>query len=455
MGYYYGGCPVTVAVIDDGVEDHEDLGNRVLQGFTPQFSLANPDTQGAPNQNDPPGSHVGHGQCCAGIIGATHNSLGVRGVAPEVDIVPINIFNDRFTVLGEVYYSEDAQDIVNAIDFAWDDAEADIISNSWNYIDPSANNDAVSLAIGRARTQGRIQGTNHLGCVVVFSSGNDLSPYNHLTVRFPANVDGVITVGAIDKNGNIWDYSCRGNSMDLVAPTGGSPGDVRTIDREGSDGYVSGNYYDNFNGTSAACPQVSGIAALMLSVNPSLTESEVRSILQQTATDMGTSGFDNTYGYGRVNAYAAVLEAVGGGIFGSSTVCPNGTTFTIENLPSYDSIIWSCGSYLYISSGQNDSICTVSCTGEGSTWVGARLVTECGDIDLPHKTVHASGWPYGSWTQNGTSHTLNTVNFVLSGSQVNTTVFYTPASSFSWSLQSGSGIHHGASIALRWQLICI
>lgn len=295
-GITTGSCPITVAVIDDGVEDHEDLNGRVLQGFTPQFSIQNPDTQGGPNQNDPTGSHVGHGQCCAGIIGATHNSLGIRGIAPEVNIVPINIFNDWFTYLGVVHYAEDIQDIVDAIDFAWDDAEADIISNSWSFIDPSANFDPVTQAIGRARTQGRTQGINHLGCVVVFAPGNDASPYNHLTVRFPASVDGVITVGAINKNGNIHNYSCRGISMDLVAPSGALDlnGDVRTIDREGSDGYETGNYTDRFGGTSAACPQVSGVAALMLSVNPNLTEAQVRTILQQTATDMGTSGFDNT-----------------------------------------------------------------------------------------------------------------------------------------------------------------
>jgi subtilisin family serine protease len=284
--------PITVAVIDDGVEAHEDLGDRVLQGFTPQFSLQNPDTQGAPNENDPPDSHIGHGQCCAGIIGASHNSLGIRGVAPEVDIVPINIFNDWFTYLGEVYYSEDIQDIVAAIDFAWDDTGADVISNSWSFVNPDANFEAVTQAIGRARTLGRIQGINHLGCVVVFASGNDTNPYNHLTVRFPANVNGVLTVGAVDKNGNIWNYSCRGNSMDLVAPSGALDlnGDVRTIDREGNDGYETGNYTDQFGGTSATCPQVAGVAALMLSVNPFLTEAEVRTTLQQTATDMGMRG---------------------------------------------------------------------------------------------------------------------------------------------------------------------
>ncbi|MDP3916077.1 MAG: S8 family serine peptidase [Bacteroidota bacterium] len=388
-GLTTGSCPITVAVIDDGVEDHEDLNGRVLPGFTPQFSLPNPDTHGGPNENDPTGSRVGHGQCCAGIIGATHNSLGIRGIAPEVDIIPINIFNDWFIYLGQVVYAEDIQDIVNAIDFAWDDAEADIISNSWSFTDPTANFAAVTQAIGRARTQGRTQGINHLGCVVVFASGNDESPFSHLPVRFPASVDGVITVGAIDKNGNIHNYSCRGISMDLVAPSGGVPGDVRTIDREGSAGFVGGNYYDNFNGTSAACPQVSGVAALMLSVNPNLTEAQVRTILQQTATDMGTSGFDNTYGHGRVNAYAAVIRVLGDPVTGSSFVCTSGATYTVTPPAAFDSIIWTCGSNLAISSGQNTASCTFSHSGTGSSWVRVRLVTDCDSNTLPDKIVWA------------------------------------------------------------------
>lgn len=353
-GITEGSCPVTVAVIDDGVEDHEDLGNRVLQGFTPQFSLANPDTQGAPNQNDPPGSHVGHGQCCAGIIGATHNSLGVRGVAPEVDIVPINIFNDWFTLLGDVYYSEDALDNAAAIDFAWDDAGADILSNSWAYTtnNPTLipNADEIIAAIERARNQGR----NGLGSIVIFASGNFNESFTG--VAFPANVNGVITVGAIDKNGSIWNYSSRGTEMDLVVPSGALNlnGDVRTIDREGSDGYESGNYTDRFGGTSAACPQVSGVSALMLSVNPSLTESEVRSILQQTATDMGTSGFDNTYGYGRVNAYRAVLNAFGGIIAGTDVVCTSNTTFSLTGETSGLNVLWECSTGLLTEVSDND-----------------------------------------------------------------------------------------------------
>jgi len=103
-----GSSSICVAVIDDGVEDHEELTGRVLQGFTPQTSANNPDTHGGPNANDPrltdypydQDDPFGHGQCCTGIIAASHNDIGIRGIAPNIEIVPVNIFNDhRFSCL--------------------------------------------------------------------------------------------------------------------------------------------------------------------------------------------------------------------------------------------------------------------------------------------------------------------------------------------------------------------
>ena len=76
-------------------------------------------------------------------------------------------------------------------------------------------------------------------------------------------------------------------------------------------GYASGNYTTGFGGTSAACPVVAGVAALVLGYNPNLTQAEVKNILYTTAIDMGPAGFDNEYANGRVNAFAA-LNAAGG-----------------------------------------------------------------------------------------------------------------------------------------------
>ena len=85
-----GNTSVRVAVIDDGVEAHEDMTGRLLPGFTARSTAENPDRNGAPNNTNPPStpypydndSPIGHGQACAGIIAANHNNLGIRGIAP-------------------------------------------------------------------------------------------------------------------------------------------------------------------------------------------------------------------------------------------------------------------------------------------------------------------------------------------------------------------------------------
>jgi serine protease len=418
------GCSVTVAVIDDGVEAHEDLGGRVLTGFTPQFSDTNPDTNGAPNSNNPtPTAYpldsdgpFGHGQCCAGIIGATHNSLGIRGVAPEVDIVPVNIFTDwcldsiydysTYSWIHFINFAEDANDVANAIDYAWDDAGADVLSNSWG---GDVAESAITSAIGRARTQGR----NGNGSIVVFASGNDITDND---VKFPANVSGVITVGAIDNNGNIWNYSCRGAEMDLVAPSGdiNLSGDVRTIDREGNDGYETGNYTDRFGGTSAACPQVSGVAALMLSVDPDLTEAQVRTILHQTATDMGSAGFDNTYGYGRVNAEAALIEVINQmnlSISGHTIVC-NSNVYSVNNL-SDDTVTWSISPNYSVFNltpnipSANDVLIQNQGWYSATTTLRASIDNGCGEPIVVTKTIvndnGNSNIQYGSYNQQACS----------------------------------------------------
>jgi len=398
-----GSSTIKVAVIDDGVETHEELTGRVLQGYTPQTSTNNPDTHGAPNDNDPrhtdypydPDGPFGHGECCAGIIAASHNTIGIRGIAPKVQIVPVNIFND-WSIVPYPYsgydsmlvYSEDANDIASAIDWAWDEGEADVLSNSWGYntIDPDdvPYADNIIAAIDSARTQGR----NGLGAVVVFASGNENENFSGVT--FPANVDGVITVGAIDKNGSIWNYSSRGPEMDLVAPSGGIPGDVRTIDRMGSKGFETGNYYNYFNGTSAACPQVSGVAALMLSSNPFLTETQVRTTIQQTATDMGPAGFDNTYGYGRVNAYAAV-EVHHLYVTGPSIVCSeSNSTFTLHNTLPGSTVTWTA--YNVTPSSGNDTVATFhsTCSNIGNTQV-VFTITKDGRSTQVSKTFLSGG----------------------------------------------------------------
>lgn len=297
-----GSSSITVAVIDDGVEAHEDLvttggATRVLSGYSP-----------VGNGTGAPVAGSAHGESCTGIIAASHNGIGVQGVAPGVYIRPVNIF-----VGGET-----TQDIANAISYA-KTSGADVMSNSWGYTSCTFTATNITNAINDAATTGR----GGLGCVIVFASGNGYKT----CVDYPANLSAVIAVGAFGNDGIKSSYSNAGSVLDICAPSNDvsqagflTGAGVRTIDRMGSAGYETGNYTTGFGGTSAACPVVAGVSALVLSVNPTLSLNDFKTILYTTAIDMGTAGFDNSYGNGRVNAFAAVQAAGGGG--GGDTQAP-------------------------------------------------------------------------------------------------------------------------------------
>jgi hypothetical protein len=300
-----GSSSLIVAVIDDGVEAHEDLqtsggASRVLSGLTP-----------ATGGNGAPVFGSAHGEACAGIIGASHNEIGVRGVAPNVQLMTINIF----------FGGETTQDLADAFTYAKNNGAA-VISNSWGYYSSCGLNFSnLTSAIDDAATTGR----GGLGCVIVFAAGNSYGA----CVDYPAKLANVVAVGAVTNLGVRSTYSNRGVDLDVVAPSNAAPGQagagVRTTDRMGSAGYDPGNYTPGFGGTSAACPAVAGVAALMLAVSPSSTAAVIRSTLSSTATDMGTAGFDTEFGNGRVNAAAAVAAL-------ASPVCttaPTGLNATI------------------------------------------------------------------------------------------------------------------------------
>lgn len=383
-----GNSNIVVAVIDQGVDrNHEDIGNRVVDGYT----IRNPLGLGAPqNENDL--DSKGHGTACAGIIGASNNTIGIRGIASNVNILPVNIVPDLAFIdgWGRLISGFGSNiEIAQAINWAWH--RADILSNSWG---GGLNSNEIVSAIDSARTYGR----NGKGTIVVFASGNNYP--NTPDVSFPGNVNGVITVGAINKSGTIWNYSQRGASMDLVAPTGNVnlQGDVTTTDRMGVFGYNNnGNYLNNFGGTSAACPQVAGVAALMLSANPDLTEAQVRSTLQNTARDLGASGFDNTYGYGLVNASAAV-NAILPTISGPSQFCNQGT-YTIDNLPTGATVTWNSSpvGFLQLVSGQGTSTAVFSRILNKNNNIISATISINGTTFTIYKFGIQTGTPYSAF----------------------------------------------------------
>jgi subtilisin family serine protease len=287
---------VTVAVIDEGVDlAHPDLLANLVAGYDATDQPSG-DTAGGPE----PGSDDAHGTACAGIIAAvSDNDEGIAGIAPGVRIMPVRIAYS--SGLGG-WLTTDAW-ISDGINWAWMNG-ADVLSNSWGGGTPS---DTITNAITDARKQGR----GGLGSVILFASGNDDS-----SVSYPATLSAVEAVGASSPcderkgpdscDGEFYWGSNYGSELDIVAPGVQIP----TTDISGPDGYSTGDYTMDFNGTSAACPHAAGVVALMLSANSNLTKSEVRNLLRESADDVSPDGKDEFTGHGRVNARRAVIKAI-------------------------------------------------------------------------------------------------------------------------------------------------
>ncbi len=407
---------VVVAVVDDGIElEHEDLTHRISSyGYT--CGLTN--TLGEP-VNESVDDVKGHGTACAGIIAADNNEVGVRGICENAHLLSVNIFPGTYPNTAASYTQ-----IANAIEWAY--PYASILSCSWGGDVPSPY---VRNAINNAMKYGR----NSKGCVVVASAGNSSGQ-----VKFPANISGVISVGAIDRYGNLTSYSCHGDSLDLVAF--GGYGDITTTDRNGAYGYSSGDYTNSFDGTSAACPQVAGVAAMMLSVNPELTRQEVRKILIGTARDLGTTGFDTTYGYGLVDAGKAVKAAkISANIEGKIELTTT-NHYRINNVPEGYGVSWSLGTgNLYIVSVDADSCgCTVGCIYPNAPAYGSlnANLTFNGNIIRTYRRPIINKM-YGSYWQdactfNGVSHpaishksiVFNSAPYVHMGCKVHLQSYY-------------------------------
>lgn len=312
-----GNGDIVVAVLDHGTQlNHPDL-NVYSKSY---------DTE---NGKSPSQLWGNHGTACSGIISAkTNNNLGVAGIAPNCPIMSVS---------NQLMGTADApQKRADGFNWAWRNG-ASVISNSWR---SSTLSELLEDAIQSAMTNGR----NGLGCIVTFSAGND----NSSTVGYPArSLPDIIVVGALSPSGKRktpttidnenWWGSDYGTQLDVMAPGVLIP----TTDRTGSDGYTSGDYVTNFNGTSSACPHVAGVAALVLSVNPNLTQKEVATIIEKTARKVGGYSYSNVsgrpngtwyseVGYGLVDAYAAVTAAQNG----SSTIYFNDKTVTTNTVIS-------------------------------------------------------------------------------------------------------------------------
>jgi thermitase len=292
-----GNSNIKIAILDEGVEtDHPDLETIVVKSF----DATDDDLFQEPNGWD------GHGTACCGLAAARHKEFGIKGISAGCSVFAVRL---AFSNAPESEWITSDPVIKRAIDWSWENG-ADVLSNSWGGGAPS---NTISNAFERARTQGR----KGKGCVVVIAAGNE-----DAVVNYPGNLAEVLTVSAsnefdepktrFSRDGESWWGSCHGPEVDVAAPGVHN----LTTDIRGVNGYNKNHNYTDFNGTSSATPIVAGVAGLVLSANPDLTEKQVRDIITQSADKVGNvpyhEGHNDRMGFGRVNALNAVQMAKNG-----------------------------------------------------------------------------------------------------------------------------------------------
>ncbi|HKP75866.1 MAG TPA: S8 family serine peptidase, partial [Longimicrobiaceae bacterium] len=292
-GVTQGSPDVVVAVIDQGV----DLGHPDLTLYPQSWNASNDTPNGGP---------VGpHGTACAGIVAARgNNALGGVGVAPKCRIMAIATSTWADVDIAEgLYFAADHGARVVSMSFG--------VYPSWMMWNFNLIRDALQYAHDR-------------GLVLVAASGNENAPVS----RFPGSDARTLCVGGSnraderkrvgDSSAEPWWGACYGPDLDVVAPCL----EIPTTDIQAGGGYEPGDYMLDFNGTSSATPHVAGLAGLLVSLCPTLSNVEVRYLNESTCEKIspslypyanvatkpsGSWAFET--GYGRVNVRAALAAA--------------------------------------------------------------------------------------------------------------------------------------------------
>ena len=305
-----GSANVVIAIVDTGCDlGHEDLSAKYVPVAKRRDVVA-----GTNNPDD----DFGHGTCCASLAAAaTNNALGAAGVGWNCHIMPIRLLQNA------VINSE--ADIVSAINWAATHG-ANVVSMSWFWPGTTSNADIAFAAAAAANL------------VLVAASGN----FNG-SVIYPATNPHIMAIGASDQadrrkspaspDGEGWgsDYGAQQSVMApgvLCWAANNTNGEATFNNNNGgpiswagvnypSSGTADGKYFELMNGTSAATPHVAGLAGLILSAYPGLANTQVRTIIEQTAEKTGGYSYINdgvhnngTWnqepGYGRINVFRAL-----------------------------------------------------------------------------------------------------------------------------------------------------
>jgi serine protease len=300
-----GSSAITVAICDQGIDyRHPDLSanfNPYFLGY--DFVDLDPDPY-------PDSTSEMHGTHVAGIIGAMiDNRIGIAGWA-QVQLLSVRVLDEKG--VGSDY------DVAEGIRWSTDQGARIINLSLGGYEYSSVLAEAVEYAWDN-------------GVLLLAATGND----GISEIYYPAKFSQCVAVGALDQDNHIANFSNYGYEQELVCPG------VYILST------INNNQYAFASGTSMACPQASGVAALILSVFPNLSNQKLRAILDVATIDLGSSGKDSRYGYGLLNAYRAytlaqilttqdkISKTVG---FSLAKRKSDASRFELSNLLIYDAI---------------------------------------------------------------------------------------------------------------------
>lgn len=327
-----GSKEINIAILDDGVDtSHPEFIGKVIK----QFDYTTHEPNGEPkSEND------NHGTACAGV--ALASGKKAFGGAPECSMIVVRT--------PEFLGSDDEAEM-----FKWTaDEGADIISCSWGPPDGIGSEDPLPDNVRAAIRYCVNNGRNGKGIPIFWAAGNgnesvDLDGY-------ASNPDVIAIAASTSEDTKAW-YSDFGKAIWVSAPSSGNSSlgekSIFTTDRSGEEGYnsgtpglgdITGDYTNDFGGTSSAAPLAAGIGALILSIRPELTAQQVKEILARTADKIGENYLEDSFGYGqrndifgygRINALKAVQMAKNFDVIDT----PGNTEDTIPSILGPESIL--------------------------------------------------------------------------------------------------------------------
>jgi subtilisin family serine protease len=288
----HGSPDVVVAVIDSGIDDTVPQleGSLWVNGGEIAGNGVDDDNNGYTDDvngwdfrdNDASsltGSPIhGHGTGVASVIAARPGRYPIVGVAPGVKLMDV-----RFLDSSNAFRSSDWKTFARAVDYAVNNG-ADIINLSIFANSRPPNSFEQSISNARAH-----------GVIVVGITGNQ----GQGEVMYPGRYESVVAVSAVSEADLIASFSNHGAGVDISAP-----GDAVAT-------FTTGGRVVSQSGTSFAAPHVTGVMALLLSAVPTLTAARAIELVEATAVDLGLRGWDDQFGYGLIDAWAALLAALG------------------------------------------------------------------------------------------------------------------------------------------------